>query len=166
MLHRIFVGIGSNIDRDKNIKSCMAILKNIYGDLSISPVYESQSMGFDGPNFYNLVSSFETNESVYDLKNNLNKIENKHGRNFNETKFSSRTLDIDILYYDNLILSDDKVQIPRKEICEYDFVLKPLIDLAPHFIHPIHNLSNKDIMHKIKIKRQIISIVDIDFETI
>ena len=75
-------------------------------------------------------------------------------------------MDIDILYYDNLILSDDKVQIPRKEICEYDFVLKPLIDLAPDFIHPIHNLSNKDIMDKIKIKRQIISIVDIDFETI
>ena len=163
MLHKIFVGIGSNIDREKNIKSCMTILKGIYSNIIISPVYETESMGFDGPNFYNLVSSFETDENIYELKNTLNKIENNHGRHFNETKFSSRTLDIDILYYDDLILSDDKVQIPRKEICEYDFVLKPLIDLVPNFIHPTHNISHKDLMNKIKIKKQIISTINMDF---
>ena len=163
MLHKIFVGIGSNIDREKNIKSCMTILKKMYGDIMISPVYETESMGFSGPNFYNLVSCFETDESIYELKNTLNEIENNHGRHFNETKFSSRTLDIDILYYDDLILSDDKVQVPRKEICEYDFVLKPLIDLVPDFIHPVHNISHKEILDSIKIKQQIISIVNMDF---
>ncbi len=163
MLHKIFVGIGSNIDREKNIKSCITILKDMYGDIIISPVYETESMGFDGPSFYNLVSCFETDESIYELKNTLNKIENNHGRHFNETKFSSRTLDIDILYYDDLILSDDKVQVPRKEICEYDFVLKPLIDLVPDFIHPVHNISHKEILDSIKIKQQIISIVNMDF---
>ena len=162
MKHKIFVGIGSNIDREKNIRSCITILRDLYGEMIISPVYETQSMGFDGPNFYNLVSCFETDESIYDLKNNLNKIENNHGRHFNETKFSSRTLDIDILYYDDLVLSDDKVQIPRKEICEYDIVLKPLIDLVPEFIHPIHNISHKEIMDKIKIKNQIISIINMN----
>ena len=162
MSHRIFVGIGSNIDREKNIKSCMTILKGIYGDMMISPVYETESMGFDGPNFYNLVSCFETDQSVYDLKNTLNEIENDHGRHLNETKFSSRTLDIDILYYDDLVLSDDKIQIPRKEICEYDFVLKPLVDLVPDFIHPGHNISHKDMINNIKIKKQIISTVNMD----
>ena len=162
MSHRIFVGIGSNIDREKNIKSCVSILKDVYGDMMISPVYETESMGFDGPNFYNLVSCFETNQSVYELKNTLNEIENDHGRHFNETKFSSRTLDIDILYYDDLVLSDDKIQIPRKEICEYDFVLKPLVDLVPDFIHPTRNISHKDMMNNIKIKKQIISIINID----
>ena len=162
MTHKIFVGIGSNIDREKNIKSCIDMLRGLYGEVITSPVYETESMGFDGPNFYNLVSCFETDESIYDLKNNLNKIENNHGRHFNETKFSSRTLDIDILYYDDLVLSDDKVQIPRKEICEYDFVLKPLIDLVPEFIHPIHNISHKEIMDKIKIKNQIISIINMN----
>ena len=162
MSHRIFVGIGSNIDREKNIKSCMSILKGVYGDMMISPVYETESMGFDGPNFYNLVSCFETDQSVYELKNTLNEIENDHGRHFNETKFSSRTLDIDILYYDDLVLSDDKIQIPRKEICEYDFVLKPLVDLVPDFIHPTHKISHKDMMNNIKIKTQIISTINID----
>ena len=162
MSHKIFVGIGSNIDREKNIKSCMSILKSIYGDIVISPVYETQSMGFNGPNFYNLVSCFETDENIYDLKSTLNEIENNHGRHFNETKFSSRTVDIDILYYDDLVLSDDKIQIPRKEICEYDFVLKPLMDIVPDFIHPFHKISHKEIMNKIKIKKQIISIIDMD----
>lgn len=162
MSHRIFVGIGSNIDREKNIKSCMSILKGVYGDMMISPVYETESMGFDGPNFYNLVSCFETGQSVYELKNTLNEIENDHGRHFNETKFSSRTLDIDILYYDDLVLSDGKIQIPRKEICEYDFVLKPLVDLVPDFIHPTHKISHKDMMNNIKIKKQIISTINMD----
>ena len=162
MSHRIFVGIGSNIDREKNIKSCMSILKDVYGDMMISPIYETESMGFDGPNFYNLVSCFETNQSVYELKNTLNEIENDHGRHFNETKFSSRTLDIDILYYDDLVLSDGKIQIPRKEICEYDFVLKPLVDLVPDFIHPTHKISHKDMMNNIKIKKQIISTINMD----
>ena len=162
MSHRIFVGIGSNIDREKNIKSCVSILKDVYGDMMISPVYETESMGFDGPNFYNLVSCFETDQSVYELKNTLNEIENDHGRHFNETKFSSRTLDIDILYYDDIVLSDDKIQIPRKEICEYDFVLKPLVDLVPDFIHPTHKISHKDMMNNIKIKKQIISTINID----
>ena len=162
MSHRIFVGIGSNIDREKNIKSCVSILKDVYGDMMISPVYETESMGFDGPNFYNLVSCFETDQSVYELKNTLNEIENDHGRHFNETKFSSRTLDIDILYYDDLVLSDDKIQIPRKEICEYDFVLKPLVDLVPDFIHPIRNISHKEMLSNIKIKKQIISTINMD----
>ena len=108
------------------------------------------------------MSCFETDENIYDLKSTLNEIENNHGRHFNETKFSSRTLDIDILYYDDLVLSDDKIQIPRKEICEYDFVLKPLVDLVPDFIHPTHNISHKDMMNNIKIKKQIISTVNMD----
>ena len=162
MSHRIFVGIGSNIDREKNIKSCMSILKGVYGDMMVSPVYETESMGFDGTNIYNLVSCCERDQSVYELKNTLNDIENDHGRHFKETKFSSRTLDIDILYYDDLGLSDDKIQIPRKEICEYDFVLKPLVDLVPDFIHPTHNISHKDMMNNIKIKKQIISTVNMD----
>jgi len=162
MLHKIFVGIGSNIDREKNIKSCIEILKDLYDNILISPVYETEAMGFNGPNFYNFVLSFETEENVYDLKNGLNQIENNHGRHFNETKFSSRTLDIDILYYDDLILSDDKVQIPRKEICEYDFVLKPLVDLVPDFIHPIRKISHQEILNNIKIKKQIISTINMD----
>jgi 2-amino-4-hydroxy-6-hydroxymethyldihydropteridine diphosphokinase len=119
-------------------------------------------MGFDGPNFYNLVCSFNTTEDIYKLKEKLNKIELDHGRNLNETKYSSRTLDIDILYYDNLISSNDKIKIPRKEIIEYDFVLRPLIDIDAEFIHPVLLIPNNKIEEKHDIKKYIIVEVDIN----
>ena len=112
MGHKVYIGIGSNLEKEKNIRSCIALLHKNYQSIVVSPVYETQSMGFDGPNFYNLVSSFDTEQDIYALKEQLKKIENKHGRNFNETKFSSRTLDIDILYYDDLVLSNDIIVIP------------------------------------------------------
>ena len=161
-MHPLTVTWASAIPTEIGSENLYNFIQSGYDNILISPVYETEAMGFNGPNFYNLVLSFETEENVYDLKNGLNQIENNHGRHFNETKFSSRTLDIDILYYDDLILSDDKVQIPRKEICEYDFVLKPLVDLAPDFIHPIRNISHQEILNNIKIKKQIISTINMD----
>ena len=162
MTHKVYIGIGSNVSKEKNIKSCIVELRKVYENIILSPVYETSSMGFDGPNFYNLVSSFDTTLSIYDLKANLNSIENDHGRHFNETKFSSRTLDIDILYYDNQVISNEKIKIPRKEIIEYDFVLTPLIDIAPNFIHPVLKISHTHIMESTAIEKQIISKIDFD----
>ena len=162
MSHKVFIGIGSNLNKIKNIKSSILKIKNDYENVKLSPVYETKSMGFDGPNFYNLVCSFNTTEDIYKLKEKLNKIELDHGRNLNETKYSSRTLDIDILYYDNLILVDDKIKIPRKEIIEYDFVLRPLIDIDAEFIHPVLLIPNNKIEEKHDIKKHIIAKVDIN----
>ena len=162
MSHKVFIGIGSNLNKIKNIKSSISKIQNDYKNVKISPVYETKAMGFDGPNFYNLVCSFNTTEDIYKLKERLNKIELDHGRNLNETKYSSRTLDIDILYYDNLILADDKIKIPRKEIIEYDFVLRPLIDIDAEFIHPVLLIPNNKIEEKYDIKKHIIAKVDIN----
>ena len=162
MSHKVFIGIGSNLNKIKNIKSSISKIQNDYKNVKISPVYETKAMGFDGPNFYNLVCSFNTTEDIYKLKERLNKIELDHGRNLNETKYSSRTLDIDILYYDNLILVDDKIKIPRKEIIEYDFVLRPLIDIDAEFIHPVLLIPNNKIEEKHDIKKHIIAKVDIN----
>ena len=59
MINKIYLGIGSNVDRVNNIKSCLNMIRELYGDIQISPVYETKSMGFDGPNFYNLVCYFQ-----------------------------------------------------------------------------------------------------------
>tara|TARA_B100001123_G_C15273757_1_gene1011334 strand:+ start:725 stop:1231 length:507 start_codon:yes stop_codon:yes gene_type:complete len=161
--HCIFVGIGSNIDRVKNIKSCIKLIQSKFEDIKISPVYETRSMGFDGPNFYNLVCSFYTFLDLYNLKKNLNNLELDHGRSLNETKFSSRTLDIDILYYDNLIISNDIIKLPRKEILDYDFVIQPLTDLAPNFIHPEVKIKHKNILEKEDFEKNIIKKIDFIF---
>ena len=133
-MHKVYVGIGSNIDPVSNIRNCIKSLKESFTKLNLSPVYESSSMGFDGPNFYNLVAYFETKIELKSLKKVLNEIESKNGRSLGEVKFSSRTLDIDILYFDNLI--DTEMNIPRGEIVKFDFVLRPLYDLAPGHVHP------------------------------
>ena len=164
MRHKVFVGIGSNINKKENIRSCIKIIQKEFETLNISPVYETQAMGFKGPNFYNCVCSFMTTKDIYDLKHYLNTIELNHGRNLNETKFSSRTLDIDILYFDDLILNDEKVQIPRKEILKFDFVLLPLNDLSPEFIHPELGKKHKVIVKDNNFERLILKKIHFDFK--
>lgn len=132
----IFVSIGSNIDKEKNIPSCIRALEKEFGRLCLSSVYETAAEGFAGDNFYNLVASFESNLSAEDLVNKLHQIEQAHGRNRSVKGFSARTLDIDLLLYDNMV-SSSPVQLPRNEILKYAFVLKPLAELAGDKLHPL-----------------------------
>ena len=85
-----------------------------------------------------------------------------HGRTHGETKFSSRTLDIDILYYDNLVMETDTITVPRDEIIRYDFVLRPLVDIAPDFMHPKEKLTNREILKTYDIEKLIINTVKIE----
>jgi len=135
-LPKVYVSIGSNVDRKKNICSCLDELKNIFGELQVSAIYENKSVGFDGENFYNLVVMFETLHDVKELTPIFREIESMHGRIRGGEKFSSRTLDVDLLLYDDLILKSDSLKVPRDEIIRYAFVLRPLSEIAPNLIHP------------------------------
>ena len=132
----VYVSIGSNIDKQKNIKSCLQELALKFSELVLSPIYESESVGFDGDNFYNLVAKFSTDLTVGELNKTLKSIEDKYGRERSGPKFSGRTLDIDILTYDNLIGDIEGVQLPRDEITKNAFVLLPMADIAGNEIHP------------------------------
>ena len=134
---KVFVSIGSNIDREKNIRAGIDALKKTFGELILSPVYETEAVGFDGDPFYNLVAAFETELNPYQVNDALHQIEEDNGRDRSDPKLSSRTLDIDLLLYDDLIINDGKLQIPRDEIEKYAFVLKPLVDIAENVIYPI-----------------------------
>ena len=130
--------------------------------MELSPTYESSSMGFDGPNFYNLVATFRTNHDVVELKRILNAIERDNGRSLGEVKFSSRTLDIDILYYDELV--DVQKNIPRSEIVKFDFVLRPLHDLCPAHVHPITQKTHHTMINNTTYEKMIINQIDINYE--
>ncbi|MCZ6802502.1 MAG: 2-amino-4-hydroxy-6-hydroxymethyldihydropteridine diphosphokinase [Proteobacteria bacterium] len=132
---KVYLGIGSNIDREINIRDGLEELKSRYGELQISPVYESKAFGFDGDNFYNLVIGFNTNFGVNELEIQLREIEYQFGRRQNETRYSSRTLDIDLLLYGDLV--SENHHVPRVDIIEFGFVLKPLCDIEPDLIHPV-----------------------------
>ena len=133
---QVYLSLGSNIDREHNIRSGLDALEAVFGELEISPVYESEAVGFDGDAFYNLVVGIRTAMTVAELTTCLKDMERDHGRVRGEKKFSSRTLDIDILTYCDAVGIIDGVQLPRDEIFKHAFVLKPLVDLAPQGVHP------------------------------
>ncbi len=134
---RVYVSIGSNIDRDENIRGGVAALRTHFGELTLSTVYESESVGFDGDNFYNLVAAFDTEEAVGEVARVLHEIENAHGRTREGPRFSSRTLDIDMLLYNDLVMHEGKLELPRDEITKNAFVLWPLAEIAPALKHPV-----------------------------
>jgi 2-amino-4-hydroxy-6-hydroxymethyldihydropteridine diphosphokinase len=123
-------------------------LKLHFGQLTISSIYESESVGFTGDTFYNLVVGFNSEFSVKEVAKILRQIELDNGRTRNSQKFSSRTLDLDLILYDNLILNDGRLQIPRDEIERYAFVLEPLAEIARYLKHPISDISYSDLWKK------------------
>jgi 2-amino-4-hydroxy-6-hydroxymethyldihydropteridine diphosphokinase len=140
---QVYLGLGSNIDRETSIRGGIAALKSLYSGLQISPVYESKAFGFEGDDFYNLVVSFETEIDIDTIETQLKEIERQSGRKKSDTSYSPRTLDIDLLLYGNLIC--DKHELPRVDISKYAFVLKPLCDLAPDLIHLVENKTMSEL---------------------
>ncbi|MDF2446216.1 MAG: sulD [Moraxellaceae bacterium] len=133
---RVYLSLGSNIDREQNLRGALRDLERLYGDLLVSTVYESEAVGFDGDNFYNLVVGLDTDKTIGELVAELRAVEDAHGRVRGCPKFSARTLDIDILTYGNACGEIDGVQLPRDEILKNAFVLQPLADIAPGDRHP------------------------------
>ena len=134
---KVYIGIGSNIDKVRNIKGCLKYLKDFFSEIRISPVYQSKAVGMEGDDFYNLVVRFKTSLGIKALESKLREIEYCFGRKRNQPPHTSRTLDIDLLLFGNLI--SEKHNIPRDDITNYIFVLKPLYDIEPDLIHPIRH---------------------------
>lgn len=138
---RVYVSIGSNIDRDRNVAAALAGLRREFGELQQSTIYETQAVGFEGDAFYNLVVGFDTEQSPHEVAAMLHRIEDQHGRQRHGGKFSARTLDLDMLLYDDLVLEADDLNLPRREILEYAFVLRPLAEIAAERRHPLAGVS-------------------------
>ncbi len=132
----VFIGIGSNVNREENIRTGVKSLRLLFGELLISPVYESKAYGFEGDNFYNLVIGIHTDSSPQMLLESMHEIENNHGRVRNLPTLLSRTLDLDLLIYGDLVCHTDELDIPRADIVDYSFILGPLADIAAEFAHP------------------------------
>ena len=132
----VYLGLGSNIDPEENLRLGLRELGHRYGKLIISDIYQNAAVGFDGDDFLNLVVGFETDDDPATIHDHIEQIHKMAGRQRNEEGFSARTLDIDLLLYDDLIIDRPGIRIPRPEILFNAFVLKPLQDLAPTLHHP------------------------------
>jgi len=132
----VYVGIGSNVDRETRIREAVAALRQRFGEIQLSPVYDSAAVGFDGSDFLNLVAAFESPLEVEAVAAAFRAIEEELGRDRSQPKFASRPIDLDILLYDDLRLNVPGIRIPRPEILVNAFVLKPLQDITPQRLHP------------------------------
>ncbi|MBI5611794.1 MAG: 2-amino-4-hydroxy-6-hydroxymethyldihydropteridine diphosphokinase [Gammaproteobacteria bacterium] len=161
---RIFVGIGSNIEPEKNIRGAVRTLRAAYGALTLSRVYESAPQGFSGDNFYNLVAAFDSAEPVEAVKARLAAIESAHGRTRGDRRLASRTLDLDLLLYGDAVIHRAGLDLPRADIREYAFVLAPLAEIAPDLRHPESGGSYKEMWEKFQ-PSEPLRTVALDLET-
>lgn len=135
-MRKSFLSIGSNIEPERHIPEALRDLEALFGALEISSVYESEAEGFKGPLFHNMVVAFHSELPAETIAEQLRLIEERHGRTRESQKFSSRTLDIDLVLWGDETIRSDRLRIPRPEIIKYAFVLQPLAEIAPDLRHP------------------------------
>jgi len=133
---RVWISVGSNIDRERSVRAALRELRQLFGDLVLSPIYETEAVGFDGDAFLNLVVGVDTARAPGELHRLLRDIEASHGRQRSGVRFDARTLDLDVLTYGDAVTDEGGKQLPRDEILKYAFVLGPLADVAPDERHP------------------------------
>jgi len=159
---QVFVSIGSNIDRENNIRGAIHALRARYGALILSRVYESKAEGFSGDNFYNLVAAFDTSKTIEQIKANLRRIEAQFGRERSGNRHGPRTLDLDLLLYDDVVRHDGTVNLPHPDIGRYAFVLGPLAEIAPQRQHPETGQSLAQMWEGFKKSGQKIRAIELD----
>ncbi len=147
MTHSILISVGSNIEKETNVSKGLDLLQQAFGQLALSVFYESDAVGFTGNTFLNLVVGASTVATVGEVIQTLKNIEVVCGRIKNSEKFSDRTLDLDLLTYDDVVC-DSPVTLPRDEILYNAFVLRPMADLAPNALHPQTNTTYAQLWHE------------------
>ncbi len=133
----IYLGLGSNVDPEANLRLGIRELRRRYGDVELSAVYRNPAVGFQGDDFLNLVARIRSEQSPQAICDEIELIHNLSGRTRSGNKWEARPLDIDVLLYNDEIIEEPPVRVPRDDILKYSFVLRPLAELAPDLVHPV-----------------------------
>lgn len=141
----VYLGLGSNIERERYLTAGLDGLQRLLGELDLSPVFDCPAIGFEGQPFLNMVAGARTALSVEALAAELRHLETVHGRPADPPRCGPRQLDIDLLTYGDLVGRFGPVTLPREEILENAFVLRPLAELAPDARHPVTGRRYADI---------------------
>ena len=151
---RAFIGIGSNTgDRKKNITRAFKVLENNFEVKNRSGVYEAEPIGYIYDDwFYNAIVEIETDKDPELLLKTLHSIEDQFGRIRSMNKI---TLDLDLLFYGNQIVERFDLQVPHIKIPNRKFVLKPMAEIAPDYVHPITNKTIKDMLKEVNVDKEV-----------
>ncbi len=136
-MHTACLSLGSNLDPERHLREAIDALRARFDDLAVSTIYRFPAVGYDGPDFLNAAAVLRTELSPEALNAWLHALEDAHGRDRSGPRYSDRTLDIDVVLYDDLVAEGaGNLRIPRDEL-RHAFVLKPLAEIAPEAVHPV-----------------------------
>ena len=133
----IYLGLGSNIEPEEHLGFAVRKLRDRYGGVEASAVYRSAAVGFEGDDFLNLVVRLRSDETAEEICEEIEHLHELTGRVRGSEKWAPRPLDIDLLLYDDLIIDKPPVRVPRSDILEYSFVLRPMAEIASDLVHPV-----------------------------
>ena len=145
MKETVFISIGSNLYAEKNISLVKDHLDLLF-DVTYSSIYKTPAEGFVGEDFLNRVCKFETEMNPYEVRRILKEIEKDMGRTIDQKGMSNRVIALDLILYGDFEINDLELEIPSADIEKYKFVLEPLAEIAPNFIHPVLKVSYLDLL--------------------
>ena len=144
-MHTAYLSLGSNLEPGRHLPAAVQALRARFGELLVSPCYRFPAVGYDGPDFLNAAAALRTDLDAHALNAWLHALEDAHGRDRSGPRYSDRTLDIDIVLFDDLVAegpgpataagTTPVLRVPRDEL-RHAFVLKPLAEIAPDAVHP------------------------------
>jgi 2-amino-4-hydroxy-6-hydroxymethyldihydropteridine diphosphokinase len=146
----VFIAFGSNLgDRQANLRTAIDLLPNSVEILKGSSIYETPPWGYaDQPSFLNQVIEVSTTLRPVCLLRKLKHIERKIGRK-KTFRYGPRLIDLDILFYGERVIHRRKLQIPHPRLHERAFVLVPLAEIAPNFVHPVLNQTVQTLLSRV-----------------
>ncbi len=151
-MSKIYVGLGSNLgDKKLNITNATILLGSLMGDLKVlSSLYETEPWGFRSDNkFLNAVVLLETNIDPQMCLEMAKAIEREMGRVYTHEGYEDRLIDVDILLYDDRVIWTETLTLPHPLMHERDFVLKPMVEIAPDLQHPLLKKTMKELLCEI-----------------
>lgn len=133
---KAYLSLGSNLDAERHLRAAVDALRARFGAVVASPAYRFPAVGFDGPDFLNAAAVVDSDLDPFALNDWLHALEDAHGRDRSGPRYGDRTLDIDIVFYDDRVLhGPGNLRLPRPEL-KHAFVLMPLAEIAPDFVDP------------------------------
>ena len=159
----VVVSLGSNIERETNLRIAVTHLRTFYPGISFSPVFKSDAVGFNGPYFLNLVGVFDSDHPAHMLVEQLHDVEACQGRQRTQDSLTSRPIDIDLLLYGDSVLYDQGMDVPRREILKYAHVLKPLSLALPDTCHPVSGRSYHELWRAMSVcQEKLLELTDLE----
>lgn len=148
----VYVAAGSNVQPEIHLKRALFLLEEAFAPIRVSPIYRNRAVGFEGEDFLNLVVSFSTNLDVREVRSRLQSIETQCDRPRDAAKWAPRTMDLDILLYDELVSDEPGLVLPRPDLVRRAYMLKPMVDLAPDLKHPLLGKTMREIWETLELK--------------